>query len=181
MHDARGRRAIARDITERDLHPVDDRVLDRFELRWCRTRVGGPAPVGRIDDDGRGRGFGVGAERLGQRAHELAQRGLDLRRRRRRRAGDEEQRTRFRRGEAAEIGPGAADELPPAVATGTGIDGHAGHPERFEVPAGGPLRDLQLGRDFGRRDLATSLQEHEDGDEAVSAHARILARNPDRS
>ena len=172
---------VARDVAERDLHAVDHRVLDRFELRRRGPRSGRAPPVGGVDDDRGGRGFGVGAERLGQRAHELAQRGLDLRRRRRRRARDEEQRTRFRRGEAAEIGPRAADELPPAVATGTGIDGHAGHSERFEVPAGGALRDLQLGRDFGRRDLATSLQEHEDGDEAVSAHVRILARNPDRS
>ena len=53
------------------------------------------APARRVDDDRAGGGLGVGAERVRQRAHQLAQRGLRLRRHRCGRADEQEQRLRL--------------------------------------------------------------------------------------
>ena len=176
---ARRRRAITRDVAERELRAVDDRVLDGLQLRGRGAGVVRSAPIGRVHDDCGGCRLGVGSERFGEGAHQLAQRGLDLGRRGRRRARDEEQGTGFGRRQAAEIRAGAADELPAAVAARLRVHGHAGHAEGFEVSPRGALRHLELGCDLGRGDLPARLQVHEDGHEPVGAHVRILARNPD--
>ena len=84
MHDARRRRAVARDVAELDLLAFDHRVLQRVEMLRRRPGRRRAAPFVRVDDDRGRRGLRVGAERFGQRAHELAQRGLQLGRRRRR-------------------------------------------------------------------------------------------------
>ena len=78
----------------------------------------------------------------------------------------------------AQIRAGAAHELPAAVATGAGVDRHAGDSERLQVPAGGALGHLELGRDLGRGHLAALLEQQEDGHEAVGTHDPILAWNP---
>ena len=148
------------------------------EVRRRGARVVAPAPRRVVDDHRGGRGLGLRPERLGQRAHQLAQRGLELGRGRRRRAGHEEQGAGLGRVQPAEVGAGAADELPAAVAALAGVDGHAGHAERLEVAAGGALRHLELLGDLRRGDLAARLEEHEDGHQPVGAHRPILAHKP---
>ena len=102
------------------------------------------APAGRVDHDGVGGGLGVGAERLGQRPDQLAQRGLRLRRHRRGRADEQEQRLRLGRGQPAEVGAGAADQRPAAAPAGLRVDRDAGGGQRLEVAAGGGHGDLEL-------------------------------------
>ena len=89
------------------------------------------------------RRLGVEAERGRQRAHELAQRRPHLRGGRRR-AGDEEQRPGLVRSEAAQVRAGAADQLPPPVTPGLGVDRDPGHGQALEVPAGRAFADLEL-------------------------------------
>ena len=110
VHDALGLAARAVGVAEAHLDAVDDGLLQLVEVR--RAGRGRAAPAGRVEHDGRRRRLGVGAERLGQRLDELAQRRLGLRRGRRRRAGDQEQRAGLGRGEPAEVGAGAAEQRP---------------------------------------------------------------------
>ena len=116
MHHAGARRALAPDVGEHHLVALDDGVLEVVEMRWRGAWVPALAPR-RVVDDHRGRRrLRLRAERLGQRPHELPERGFELGRGRRRRPGHEEQRVGLGGVEPAEIGAGATDELPAAVA-----------------------------------------------------------------
>ena len=128
------------------------------------------APPGRVDHRGAGGGLGVGPERLRQRPHELAQRGLGLARDGRGRADQQEQRLRLGRGQPAEVGAGAADERPPAAAAGLRVDRDAGRGQRLQVAAGGGDRHLELVGQLGGGHPTAGLHQQEGGDESVSAH-----------
>jgi hypothetical protein len=120
-------------------------------------------------------------EALGQRPHELAERGADLRRGRRRRAGDEEEGTGLGGRQPAEVGAAAAEEPPAAVASLLGVHGEASNAERLEVPPGRPLRHLQLGGDLGRGDLAPLLQEQQHRHQPVGSHGPMIPDEPANS
>ena len=174
VDDALGLAARAVGVAEAHLDAVDHGAAAASSR--CGGRGDGrAAPAGRVEHDGRRRRLGVGAERLGQRLDELAQRRLGLRRRRRRRPGDHEQRAGLGGGEPAEVGAGAAEQLPPAALAGLGVDGDAGDRQRLEVAAGRLDRHLQLVGQLGGRDPAPRLQHEEGGHEAIGAHASTIS------
>ncbi len=129
-------------VAESYLHALHDRPLQRVEVG--RPGPGAAAPAGRIEDDRRGGGLGVGPERLRERLHELAQRGLGVGRGGRRRAGDEEEGAGLGGGEPAEVGAGAAQERPSAALAPLRVDRDAGDGERLEVATRRLHGDLQL-------------------------------------
>ena len=77
--------------------------------------------------------------------------------------------------QAAQVGAGAPDQLPPAATAGLGVDGDAGQGEALEVPAGRALADLELLGQLGGGDPALGLQDQEGGHEAVGAHVASLS------
>ena len=175
---ALGLRARPVGVPQADLAPLDDGPLQVVEVGWpgCRRT----APAGGVEHDGRGRRLGVGAERLGQRLDELAQRRLGLGRGGRRRPGDHEQGAGLGRGQPAEVRAGAADQRPAAALAGLRVDRDAGHGQRQEVAAGGLDGHLQLVGDLGGGDAAPGLEHEEGGDEAIGTHAPIVAPEVDR-
>ena len=177
MDDTGRLRTRAIGVAEANLDAGDDRPPEVVEE--VRRVHGLRAPAGRVEDGRARRQLGVGAERLGQRLDQLAQRRLGLRRRRRRRAGDHEQRLRLGLGEPAEVCAGAADQLPSAVATGLRVDRDAGDGQRLEVPAGCLHRHLQLGGELGRRHSTAGLQDEQGGHQSIGTHVTIIAPNVD--
>jgi hypothetical protein len=176
VHDPVGLTAFAVDVGQAHLNAVDDGTLEVFEER--RRRNVGTVPARRVQHDRRRRRLGVGAERFGQRAHELAQRRFHLRRRGGRRAGDEEEGSRFGRGQAAQVGAGAAHERPSATAARLGVHRDPRHGERFEVATRGAFGDLELLGELGGRDAAARLEDQQLGDEPVSAHVGRISHKP---
>ena len=130
-------------------------------------------PTG-IDHDGRRRRLGGLPEVLGQRSHQLAERGLHLGGGRRR-PRHEEQGASLVGGEAAEVGATTTEELPASVAALPGVDRQAGHAQRLEVPTGRALAHLELGGHLGRGHLPARLQEQQDGHQPIGSHDAILA------
>ena len=99
-------------------------------------------------------------------------------------AADDGPATRNRARASAAVRPLRSVRAPPMscqppLRPGFEYTGTPAMPRASRSLRGGPLRDLELGRDLGRGDLPARLQVHEDGHEPVGAHVRILARNPD--
>ena len=67
-------------------------------------------------------------------------------------------------------------QLPAATSPGLGVDGHPGHGQALEVPAGRALAHLELTGQFGRRDPALGLEHQQGGDEAIGTHRASLAQ-----
>ena len=172
VHHARRRVAFSVSVLESDLTSVNDRLSQFVQMGRGVDR--GTAPAGRVEDGGRGGGFGVGPEGLRQGLHQLAECLLGLGGGRRSGTGDQEQHRRLGRRQAAEIGAGATEELPSAVATRTRIDREPGHRQRLEVAPGSLDRDLQLLGQLGGGDAAPRLQHQQGGHESICSHDSTL-------
>ena len=92
------------------------------------------------------------------------------------RPGDQEEGAGLVRGQPAQVGPRPADELPPAAATGLGVDGDPGQGEALEVAPGRALADLELLGQLGGGDPPLGLQHQEGGHEAIGTHMTSLPR-----
>ena len=73
-------------------------------------------------------------------------------------------------GQPAEVGAGAADQLPAAAATRLRIDRDPGGRQRLEVAAGSGHRHLQLGGQLGGGHSPAGLHQQQSGDKAVGSH-----------
>lgn len=116
MHHPFGDVALTVRVADAQLRCLDHRGLQIVERRGSGTGDDGAAPPVRVADDGGGSRLRVDAERFRQRVHELAQGRLHIRCGRGGRAGHQKQRPSLRRGEPAEIGARAAQQLPTTVA-----------------------------------------------------------------
>ena len=72
----------------------------------------------------------------------------------------------------------AVHEPAPAAGTGLGQDGDPGRGQRLEVPVDRPDGDLELGRQGPGRRPAPRLQQQDQGQQPVGAHA--IKTKPDR-
>ena len=146
--------------------------------RWGGRGAVDATPAGRVEHDRRCRCLGVGAERLRQRLHELAQGSLRFRGRRRGRSGDHEQRPRLGCGESGEVGAGAAEQRPSTALAGLRVHGDAGDGEGLEIAPCRLDRHLQLLGQLGSRDAPLGLEHQQRGDEAIGAHVtRVYHRS----
>lgn len=160
-------------VHQPDLAAADDGGLQNVD--HGRSLSAALAPRRRIDHDRTGSGLSIGAERAGEGTDELAQRRLGLRCDRRCWAEQKEQCLRLGRAEPTEIGPGAADELPPAAASRLRIHRDTGSGERFQIAAGRGHRHFELVGQLGRGHPAASLHEQQGGHESICAHLPSLA------
>ncbi len=83
------------------------------------------------------------------------------------------------RGEAAEVGAGAADQRPPAAPPRLRVHGDAGDRERLEVAPGGLDRDLEFGGDLGRGHLPPRLEEQKGRHQTIGPHIQSFSQNVD--
>ncbi len=159
------------------LEPLDHGVLHGVEVDGRGTAgagaVGWSHPAGSTTT-ARDAAWAAGRKVSGSARTSLRSAAFTSGCRRRRRPGDEEQRPGLGGGEPAQVGAAAARQLPPAAAALAGVDRQAGHPERLEVAAGRPLRDLELGGHLGRRDLPARLEQQEDGHQPIGAHGTMI-------
>ena len=89
-----------------------------------------------------------------------------------------EQRSRLGCGEPIEAGLPAIEEGKATIASGLGINRHAGGAQLVDVPVDSSDRNLQLvGEDF-RTGSAPSLEDHQDGEETTCAHEPSLPPVP---
>ena len=115
MHGARRGASVPAPVVELDLHALDHGTLQGVEMVRCRRDA--VVPSGRVEDDSAGRRLGLLAEGRGEGLHELAQRSPHFGRGVGR-AGDEEEGPNLVGTQAAQVGAGAAHELPASAAAG---------------------------------------------------------------
>ena len=165
-------------VAETHLHARDDGSPQVVEEMRSRHRL--RAPARRVEDGRAGRQLGVSPERLGERLDEFAERRLGLRRRGRGRSGDHEQRRRLGLGEPAEVGAGAADELPTAVAPGLRVHRNAGDRRALRGRDAAVFTEISnSAASCGRRDAPTGLQNEQRGHQSIGAHVTSVAPNLD--
>ena len=115
IHGARRGTPVPSPVVHLDPDSLNDGALQRVEVvRRSRHAV---VPSGRVEHDRAGRCFGVVAEGRRQGLHELAQRGPDFGCGAGR-SGDQEERPRLVGGQAAEVRPRPADQLPASTSPG---------------------------------------------------------------
>jgi hypothetical protein len=119
----------------------------------------------------------VGPERVGKGSHELAERGLGLRCYGCGRSDEKEQSLGLRRAEAAEVGPGTAQQRPPPSSSRLRVHRDAGDGERLEIATCGGDGHLELTGELPRGYATTSLQHQEGRDETIRTHRCILPDN----
>ena len=181
VRDAVDRRAVARPlIRHRDLAAGPQGQLER---RQERRRLLRPSPAGRVHVQVAAGGLGGSAARLGQAGQQLDQGAIgrftepevrqDTGRRR------DHQAAQLGLGQAGQIGPVRIEQRPAAATARLGIDRDARHRERLHVAVDGPFRHLEPFRQHAGRQAAVPLEQEEDGEQAIGAHAESVAQNHD--
>ncbi len=173
-------RAVAA-VPVAQLHPAaaEGRLLQHFQVLG---RLGGPAPAHRVDEDPPAGEFRAGPLLVGQRRHQLAQRGPDRVPETQSevgagRAGQQhQQRTGLLGGQPGDVGAVARHQGDPAERAADRVDRDSRRRQPFHISHDRPHRDAQPAGELSGGQLSARLEQQHDGYQPVRSHgSKILS------